>query len=120
MTRDKLVERIARAGRLKIAKDNIRAIGAAVPCDEYLLEKIKLGPDDLAYAAEVIEIIQSAGLCIVPREPTEGMMDAGQSKQPVHVGWLPAKSPVPAGMTPDYMTPADDVWRAMIAAAGEG
>lgn len=74
MTRDKLVERIA---QVTVSKGVARA---------------------------VLDELDRAGLCIVPREPTEGMNEAGVNAQS---GDLPVHE-------------ARAVYRAMIAAAGEG
>ena len=79
MTRDKLVERIAKV--VRETDDAPRAIAAAILAD-----------------------LDRAGLCIVPREPTEGMRAAGVESDDKRTG---------------YETCAH-IYRAMIAAAGEG
>ena len=67
MTKDKMAELIARA-----IYERGRVYGQPRWCD--LPESQRGHPCDIALA--VIAAIESAALCIVPREPTEGMIRA--------------------------------------------
>lgn len=78
MTRDKLVERIAQA-----IYERARVYGQPLWCD--LPESQRGHPRDLARA--VIADIESAGLCIVPREPTEGMIKAAMRAKTPDAGY---------------------------------
>lgn len=113
MTQDKLVERIARALVREAGNDpdEVR-YGRRGDIAPSLPRWYALRP----VARAILADLASAGLCIVPREPTEGMKAAGGGLTERYIGDLESDEEMEA----NDKRAAGDVYRAMIAAAGEG
>ena len=106
MNREELEKLLATAIRQEIVRQYRDDERRKCPAGAHFYEE-QVAPGEIARAC--LSSIEEAGMVVVPREPTDAMIDAGNEKAiaPVYV----------AG---DEMPSADDCWRAMVAAALAG
>src|SRR6185437_10342101 len=102
---DDLVERIARA----MEPSGFETFDRGYTCQNYIAERAFLNAERTVKIARrkarrVVEAIRAAGLVIVPRKPTEAMIDSGHSGIDFH-----------EPMEDDHeRREVANVWRAMI------